>query len=305
MRRVHDRLDATAVALMIALCATWGLNQVAVKLANAGISPILQAGFRSLGAACLVWLWSALRGVPLTRSDGTLGVGVLVGLMFGVEFALIYVGLEYTSASRSVIFLYTSPFVVAIGSHCLVPGERLRAYQVVGLIAAFAGVALAVADALTLPTRRELIGDLMVLAAGIIWGATTVVVKTSRLIAISPNKTLFYQLAVSGVFLAPMSLLVAERGVFAPTPIVLASLAFQTVLVAFVTYLVWFWLITSYPAGRLAVFSFLTPLIGMAAGALILDERITILLAFASALVALGIYLVNRPTPAKTARIPA
>ena len=290
---------------MIALCATWGLNQVAVKLANSGISPILQAGLRSLGAAGLVWLWSALRGVPLTRSDGTLGVGVLVGLMFGVEFALIYVGLEYTTASRSVIFLYTSPFVVAIGSHRFVPGERLRALQVVGLVAAFAGVALAVADGLTLPSRRELIGDFMVLAAGIIWGATTVVVKTSRLIAISPNKTLFYQLAVSGVFLVPVSLSMAERGVFAPTPIVLASFAFQTVLVAFVTYLVWFWLITRYPAGRLAVFSFLTPLLGMAAGALILGERITIMLAFASALVALGIYLVNRPTPAKTARIPA
>ncbi|HJS33549.1 MAG TPA: DMT family transporter [Alphaproteobacteria bacterium] len=298
MRRVHDRLDATAVALMLALCATWGLNQVAVKIANAGISPILQAGLRSLGAACLVWLWSALRGVPLTRSDGSLAMGLLVGLMFGVEFALIYVGLEYTSASRSVIFLYTAPFVVAIGSHRYVPGERLRALQVIGLTAAFAGVALAVADGLTLPSRRELVGDLMVLAAGIIWGATTVVVKASRLIAISPNKTLLYQLAVSGMFLVPLSLLMTERGVFAPTALVLGSLAFQTILVAFITYLAWFWLITSYPAGRLAVFSFLTPLIGMAAGALILGERITTTLVLAAALVALGIYLVNRPVPA-------
>jgi drug/metabolite transporter (DMT)-like permease len=301
MRRVHDRLDATAITLMLALCATWGLNQVAVKIANAGISPILQAGLRSLGAACLVWLWSTIRGVPLTRSDGTFAIGVAVGLMFGIEFALIYVGLEYTSASRSVVFLYTAPFVVAIGSHLYVPGERLRALQVVGLIAAFAGVGLAVADGLTLPSRHELIGDLMVLAAGIIWGATTVVVKASRLIAISPNKTLLYQLAVSGVFLVPLSLLMAEPGVFAPTAPVLGSLAFQTVLVAFVTYLAWFWLITRYPAGRLAVFSFLTPLIGMAAGALILGERITVMLAFAAALVALGIYLVNRPAPSAAA----
>ena len=186
---------------------------------------------------------------------------------------------------------------MAIGSHLYVPGERLRALQVVGLIAAFAGVGLAVADGLTLPSRHELIGDLMVLAAGIIWGATTVVIKASRLIAISPNKTLLYQLAVSGVFLVPLSLLMAEPGVFAPTAPVLGSLVFQTVLVAFVTYLAWFWLITRYPAGRLAVFSFLTPLIGMAAGALILGERITVMLAFAAALVALGIYLVNRPAP--------
>jgi drug/metabolite transporter (DMT)-like permease len=236
--------------------------------------------------------------VPLTRSDGSLAMGLLVGLMFGVEFALIYVGLEYTSASRSVIFLYTAPFVVAIGSHRYVPGERLRALQVIGLTAAFAGVALAVADGLTLPSRRELVGDLMVLAAGIIWGATTVVVKASRLITISPNKTLLYQLAVSGMFLVPLSLLMTERGVFAPTALVLGSLAFQTILVAFITYLAWFWLITSYPAGRLAVFSFLTPLIGMAAGALVLGERITVTLVLAAALVALGIYLVNRPVPA-------
>ncbi len=297
MTMPRDRLDAAAISLMLILCLTWGVNQVAVKVANSGIAPVLQAGLRSLIAVALVWAWSAYRRVPLWQHDGTLAVGITVGLMFGLEFALIYVGLEYTLASRSVVFLYTAPFAVAIGSHLFVPNERLRVLQVIGLLAAFAGVVVAVADGLALPTRIEILGDMMILAAGIIWGATTVVIKASRLVRVSPSKTLFYQLAVSAAILVPLSPVLGERGIFAPTPLVLGSLAFQGVIVSFATYLAWFWLITRYPAGRLAVFTFLTPLIGIPAGGLLLGERISSLLVIAAVLVAVGIYLVNRPAP--------
>lgn len=283
------------------LCTLWGFNQVWVKIANAGISPILQCGIRSLGAAALLWMWSLHRGVPMFRNDRTLGLGVIAGLMFGAEFALIYVGLEYTTVSRSMIFIYTAPFVVAIGSHLFVPGEKLRAIQVAGLSAAFTGIIVAVAEGLTLPTEGEILGDMMMLAAGILWGATTVVVKASALVRISPNRTLFYQLAVSGLFLPPISLLVGEPGIIALTTPVVASVAFQIVAVAFASYLAWFWLVRHYPAGRLAAFTFLSPLVGMAAGAAVLGERITPLLVLATALVAAGIYLVNRPPPARLA----
>jgi len=297
MSQRHNQLDAAASVLMVVLCACWGLNQVAIKLGNAGISPIFHAGLRSLGSAALVWAWSAYQGVRLFSRDGSLRVGLLVGALFAGEFIFIYIGLLYTTASRAVLFIYTAPFVVAIGAHFWIPGERLRPLQVVGLVGAFCGLALAMSDALRLPTHRELLGDAMELVAAVLWGATTVTIKASRLATLPPQKTLFYQLAVSALALPTIAILMGEPGFFAPTPLVIAMLGYQVIVVAFMSYLAWFWLVSHYPAGRLSAFSFLTPFFGLVAGALLLGETVTWALAAALALVGFGIYLVNRPPP--------
>ncbi len=291
------QLDAAAIALMTILCACWGLNQVAIKLANAGISPVLQAGLRSAGSALLVWAWSAHRGVRLFTRDGTLGWGILIGALFAAEFVFLYWSLVFTSASRAVLFIYMAPFVVALGAHFLVPGERLQWIQVVGLLCAFAGMVFAFGDALRFPTYRELLGDAMALVAAILWGATTVTIKAGRLARASPHKNLLYQLAVSALLLPMISWAIGEPGFVAPTPLVLGMLAYQIVVVAFASYLTWFWLISRYPAGRLSAFSFLTPLFGLLAGALLLGESVTWALVLALLLVALGIALVNRAPP--------
>lgn len=293
----RSQLDAAAILLMVLLCACWGFNQVAIKLANAGISPILQAGIRSAGSTLLVWLWSRHRRVPLFERDGTLGLGIVIGLLFAAEFVFLYGSLVYTSASRAVLFLYTAPFIVALGAHLLIPGERLRPIQGLGLLSAFAGVALAFGDALRFPTYRELLGDGMAFIAAILWGATTVVVKASRLTRISPHKVLLYQLAVSALCLPALSWLVGEPGIVDPSPLVLGMLGYQIVIVAGASYLAWFWLVSRYPAGRLSSFSFLTPLFGLLAGALLLGEPVSLALLGALVLVALGIFLVNRAPP--------
>jgi drug/metabolite transporter (DMT)-like permease len=299
------QLDASAMTLMVLLCACWGVNQVAIKIANDGISPILQAGLRSAGAALLVWAWSSHRGLRLFARDGTLGYGVLVGLLFGAEFFFLYWGLVFTTASRAVLFLYTAPFVVAVGAHFLVPGERLRLVQLFGLACAFAGIAIAFGDALRLPSRQELLGDGMAFVAALLWGATTLVIKASRLSRVSASRNLFYQLAVSAALLIILSQALGEAGITAPTPIVLAMLAYQVVIVAFASYLAWFWLISRYPAGRLSAFSFLTPLFGVAAGALLRGESVTPPLLLAVTLVGGGIYLVNRVPPVAALVAPA
>lgn len=279
---------------MVLLCAIWGFTQVTIKLANAGFSPILQAGLRSAGSALLLWGWSAARGVPLLRRDDSLGHGALIAVLFAAEFILIYQGLVLTTAARAVLFVYTAPFIVAIGAHFAVPGERLHGAKAAGLACAFVGIVVAFADALRLPTRAELIGDTLVLGGAVCWGATTVVIKAHRRVHLTPNKTLFYQLAGSALVLLPLSLALGERGLIAPSLVAVSALAFQIVIVAFASYLAWFWLLARYPASELSAFSFLTPLFGMAAGGLVLGERIGPALAIAMALVAVGIYLVNR-----------
>ncbi len=297
-----DGLDRTAAILLVLLCACWGLNQVAVKVANAGISPSLQAGLRSIGGSVLVLLWAHARGIRLEWRDGTLAYGLAAGLLFSIEFFLIYAGLALTTAARGVLFLYTSPFVVALGAHFLLPGDRLTRTKLAGLVAAFGGLLVAFADGLRLPGWRELAGDLMCLAAAVIWGATTILIKRSPLARSRPEMILLYQLGVSALALPLFSFLLGEPGLVALDGLVLLSLAYQIVIVAFASYVAWFWLVTRYPASQLAAFSFLTPVFGVAFGGLLLHEPVSPALMAALLLIGAGIHLVNRrPSPGKTA----
>jgi drug/metabolite transporter (DMT)-like permease len=288
-------LDVTAIATLGILCASWGLAQVAIKVAIPGVPPLLQSGIRSVGATVLIWLLMVVRREPVLEKDGSLWWGLAAGILFAAEFILIYWGLEFTNASRAVIFLYMSPFVVALGAQLFVPGEHLRKIQVYGLCFAFAGIVVAFRESLSFPSYRMLIGDAMLTVAAVFWGATTVLIKASPLVRIKPSKVLLYQLAVSAVVLPLASLARGEPGIVLMTPLIAGSLIYQTVWVAFITYLAWFWLIRHYPPSRLASFTFLTPLFGVLAGGLLLNEAITGALLLALVLVGVGIYLVNRP----------
>ncbi|MBI9087348.1 MAG: DMT family transporter [Desulfobacterales bacterium] len=291
----RHRVDAAAMIILVVLCASWGLQQVTIKVANQGIPPLLQAGLRSIGSAVLIWLWMVVCGKPIFERDGTLWWGLAAGILFAGEFLFVYWGLEFTNASRATVFLNMSPFVVALGAHTFIPGERLRLVQIAGLCCAFTGILAAFGESLGLPSRRMLIGDTMLVVAAVFWGATTVLIKAGPLARIHPGKTLLYQVAVSAVVLPLGSLAKGEGGITGMTPLIAGCLAYQTVWVAFVTYTVWFWLIGRYPPSRLAAFTFLTPLFGVLAGGLLLGEAITPLLILALALVGTGIYLVNRP----------
>jgi drug/metabolite transporter (DMT)-like permease len=290
----RQALDATAFSVMVLLTALWGFQQVVIKLTAPEVSLVMQAGLRSIIAVALVLGWAQLRAIRLFGRDGTLVPGVLAGLLFAAEFVFIYAGLEHTAASRMVVFIYLAPIFTALGLHALVPGERLAPLQWAGVALAFAGVALAFSDGFAAAGGGTWRGDLYGMIGALLWGATTVLIRATRLARITATKTLFYQLAVSALLLPLASVAMGERGVVAITPFAAASLAYQGVIVAFASYLAWFWLLTRYLAARLAVFSFLTPLFGVLAGVAVLGEALTPSFALAALLVGAGIVLVNR-----------
>lgn len=283
---------------MVALCALWGFNQVAVKAAAGDISTGLQGGLRSaIGLACLV-AWASARRTPFASRD-TLASGLVAGVLFAGEFAFLYVGLSHTTASRMVVFLYLAPVVTALGLALFVPGERLTVVQWGGVALAFAGVAFAFRGGWSAVASPTWLGDALGVVAAVLWGATTVFIRASRLARASATQTLFYQLLVATLTLPLVSYAVGEPGVLHWSPVALASLFYQGVIVTFASYLTWFWLLTRYLAGRLAVFSFLTPLFGVAFGVVLLGDPLTSSLLLAAAMVAGGILLVNlRALPA-------
>jgi len=288
-------LDALAVAVTIGLCLSWGLNNVAIKLAIHDIPPLTQSSVRSIIAAVLVGAWTQLRGMPLFKRDGTLGAGVLAGVLFAVEFLLIYRGLMFTTATRTSFFIYLAPFFVVIGSRWLVPSDRFALSQWLGLLLSFVGIIVAFGLPTPATDPRQVLGDVMMVGGAAAWAATTLVIKVSALNRVSAEKTLLYQLVVSAPLLAAGAIVFGEHIDAMPSAVAIGAFAYQTVWVASVTFAAWFALIVRYSAARLSVFTFLAPLFGVAAGHFVLNEPLTPAFAAAVALVAAGLLLVNRP----------
>lgn len=291
------RLTAGAIALMLMLCLTWAFNQIAIKLVMADIPPNLQAMIRSAGALMVIVLVARLRGIRLFGRDGTLRAGLFAGVLFGFEFILIYRGLQLTTASRAVVFLYTAPFFVAFGSYWLL-GERLRGAQWSGLALSFAGVAFAIGMPQPDVDAKVLLGDLLIVGGGSLWAATTLVVKATPLLQVPPEKALSYQVAMSIPILGLAAWLAGETISRVPSHLTLVLMAWQAIWVVGLTFLLWFGLIRTYSASKLSAFTFITPLFGVAAGYFIMHDPLTPAFGAAALLVVAGLYLVNRPGPA-------
>ena len=290
-----EHLDPLAISLLLACCLFWGLQQILIKTTVGEVPPLWQAALRFAGATVLLGIWCAWRGVRLFDRDGTLPAGLLAGALFAGEFTCIYLGLRDTAASRLTVFLYTSPFVVALLLPRFVPAERLRPTQWVGLVIAFAAVALAFSEGFNgHSTARQLRGDALALAAGTLWGLTTLVIRSTKMATASAEKTLFYQVAVTAVVAPLLSLALGESWSLHYSGYAWMSIALQTAIGAFASYLAWMWMLRHYPATQLSSFTFLTPLFALLFGIVLLHERLTPDLLVALAAVATGIVLVSR-----------
>lgn len=272
-------LDDKAIGLMLLLCLAWAMQQVALKATASDIAPVFQLALRSGGGALLVALLMWVRGERMPSADGPWRAGLLAGGLFSLEFLLVGEALRHTSASHVVVFLYTAPVFAALGLHWRLPNERLGAVQWLGIGLAFAGIAMVffgggqAAPAAPAVTASMVWGDLLALLAGMLWGATTVVIRCSRLSGAPATQTLLYQLGVAFVVLS-LAAVASGQTHFHGTPLVWASLGFQVLLVSFASFLAWFWLLRHYLAARLGVFTFLTPLLGIVLGAWLLGEAI-------------------------------
>ncbi len=296
-----DHLDTRAVAVLLGCCTIWGLAQVAAKVTLTEVPPLVQSGARSLGAALLLLLWSRWRGLSVLQPEGTVGAGLLAGVLFAAEFACMFIGLQFTTASRMVVFLYTAPFVVALGMPLVARNERLTLLQGGGLVLAFGGVVWAFAEGFSNPAagRLQWLGDALGITAALLWGLTTLLVRGTRLATALPEKTLLYQLAVSALALLAASAVSSEVWPTALSPQVALLMVFQVVVVTFASYLAWFWLVRHYPATKASAFTLLTPLCGLLAGVLLLGEPLTLRLLVALVTVCAGIAIVNlAPKPA-------
>lgn len=289
---VSDRLDSRAAILLTVLSLIWGLNAVAIKFSNEGIAPLFGAGLRSVIATVCLVIWMIRKRLELF--PGRLIDGLIVGFFFGAEFGLLYLSLLYTTASSAWILLYTSPFFHALGAHFFLIDDRLSWSKAAGLLLSFAGILVLLSTHLGLPSKLQITGDLLAISAAALWALSTVYIKRRLVAAVSPYHTLFYQILFSIPILFLFSFIFKETPVTHVDWPILLSIAYQGIVVAFLSYLGWFFLVHSYAVSRLSSFSFLTPVFATLAGVGLLNEPLTLRLIVSLSLVCLGIYIVNR-----------
>jgi drug/metabolite transporter (DMT)-like permease len=288
-----DYLDLKAVVILIIVTLLWGFNYPAIKYSNQGVSPVFASTLRSIIASICGLIYCLRKGKRLFHTDVMLFHGIMVGLLFGAEFACIYFGLLYTDAARSVLFVYLSPFVVAIGAHFFLKGDRLTFLKILGLVLAFTGIFVVFGGRPKTAKATMVLGDILQITAAVLWGATTLYIKKFLAKGVEPIHTFLYQLFFSIPILFMVSILLEPKWIYKIDSYIVASLFYQSVIVAFITYFVWFKLIHEYSVSRLSAFTFFTPIFGVLFGVLLLHEEMTISLMIGLPMVSIGIFMVN------------
>ncbi|MDP3016730.1 MAG: DMT family transporter, partial [Deltaproteobacteria bacterium] len=288
-----EYLDMKAILAILILTLLWGFNYSAIKYSNEGISPVFASALRSLIASICGAIYCLRKGEKLFHTDIRLFHGIVVGLLFGLEFACIYFGMLYTDSARSVVFVFLSPFVVAVGAHFFLKGDRLTLLKTLGLMTAFVGVLFVFYGKPKTAKPNMFIGDLLEITAGILWGATTLYIKRFMAGKVQPIHTFLYQLFFSIPILFGVSLILEPDWIYRIDPLILTSIFYQSVIVAFISYFVWFKLIHQYSVSRLSAFTFFTPIFGVLSGILFLGEELTFSLMVGLPMVSVGIFVVN------------
>ena len=286
-------LDLKAVVILIILTLFWGFNHPAIKISNQGISPIFASTLRSVIASICGLIYCLRKQERVFHKDVMLFHGVMVGLLFGAEFACIYFGLLYTDAARSVLFVYLSPFVVAVGAHFFLKGDRLTFLKILGLVLAFTGIFVVFGGRPKTAKAAMYFGDILQMTAAVLWGATTLYIKKFMAEKVEPINTFLYQLFFSIPILLFVSIILEPKWIYKVDPYIVGSLFYQSVIIAFITYFVWFKLIHKYSVSRLSVFTFFTPIFGVLFGVFLLHEELTASIMIGLPLVSAGIFLVN------------
>ncbi|MEX3238234.1 DMT family transporter [Serratia quinivorans] len=289
----RKNIDSRAAAAMMMICAIWGLQQVAIKAAEPDISAVLQIAIRSGIAALAVYLLARYRREKFVFDRPTLLAGLCVGFLFALEFFFVSEGLRYTSASHMAVFLYTAPLFSAIGLHFVIRHERLSLIQWVGIAIAFGGVVLAISGMSdSSGAENSLRGDIYGLLAGMSWGGSTIVIRTTGLANCSSKQTLLFQLSGACILLSLLAI-TTQSVHFNLTALAWSSLIFQTLVVSFISYLIWFSLLRHYQASSLGILTFMTPIFGILAGVVILGEPLQIEFVLGSILIVLGLIVVS------------
>jgi drug/metabolite transporter (DMT)-like permease len=290
----NQELPFSAAVLSSFLCVLFGANAVAIKVSLSGLGPFTTAGVRFGIAAFAIFVWARLTGRPLGIKNGQAHQLLIVSVLFTLQLALLYYGLNKSNASRGTLLINLQPFFVLFLAHYFIPGDRIVKKKVLGLFMGFAGMAMLFFGKQGITTDMR-IGDLMILFAAFLWACGAVYLK--RIIhAFDPFQIVLY----STVFSVPFFLIggfIWDGTMIGHVGLkVLIALLYQSLITASFGFVAWNTMLQKYGAVSLHSFIFIMPMAGVFLGGMVLGEPISPSILLALSLIVSGILVVNFKT---------
>jgi drug/metabolite transporter (DMT)-like permease len=304
---MKEPLDATAASLALTTAALWGGIVVAVKYSEDTLPPIAVAGIRFALAGLFMWSWCRLRRLPLAPSANESRIAATVALMLLVQILLFNFAVHYSNASHAALLISTYVGWVALIEHFITKADRLTSRKLFGISLAAVGVALTVFQMGDSETARSidegadlptLAGDVLMLLSALALGIKIVFTKYA-VARVEPNKLIFWHHVFGSMFFVICSLPFEQfpsisREIWT-LPVILALL-YQGLVVGGICFGVQAILLQRHTATAISVFGFATPLFGVLFALVFRGDPYSHWLLLAGLCVAVGIYLVNRPS---------
>jgi len=286
-------IDLAGASLALLISLFWGISPVTVKIAFQDVAPIRLAVWRFVlgGLVILLWGWLSgrLAGFRVARHE--VRPLVVVGLILAVQVGCTNFGTERTSAAHAAVILNSYAVHIVVLAHFLVPGDRLTARRLGGILVAYAGI-------LGLFVRRQegtgvtLVGDVLIFLSSVLLAERTVYLARA-VHRLDPLKLLLAQIVIGGACFALYST-VFETAATRWTLRLIAIVVFQGAVLAGFNFVINLWLLQHYRPSALAAFYLTQPVFGVIAAAIMAGDRLTPELVVASVAVTVGIWLTGR-----------
>ena len=281
----------------------WGGTFVAGRFLSGGVTPLLAASIRFLMASLALIIFLVVTRTPFIKPNPNQILQLVFLGFFGIFLYNIcfFYGLHYVNASRASLIVALNPAVIALASYMLFK-EKLSASKVLGISFCLVGAGLVIVSKNTNVFENNnfsWIGDLLIFGCVMSWVIYSIFSKNLSS-AIGPLHTVTYSILLGTLMLCSATFALGEVTMFSLSRISLSellSLLHLGVLGSALAYILYYDGIQKIGATRSGAFIALNPMTAVLLGALLLDERLTLLMCAGGAFAILGIYLCNRNKP--------
>ena len=278
----------------------WASAFVPSRMVSTSSPPFWILSGRFTLAGALLVLGARLAGIAFPEGRRQWLHACLLGILGNSAYlGLTYLALRHLSSGMGAIIASTNPLLLALAAPYLL-GEPLTRRKLVGMLLGFSGVLIAMASRAGTQSARPV--DVLLAVAGVIMSvASTIVYKRMRS---RPHALMLtgVQLLAAGVFCLPCALILHGPPVVRFTSTIILALTYLVIVMSIGASLLWFWLLRHGDASRVSAWYFLTPVFGLAFGALILGEHLRWLDGVGLLVIAAGLMLVTRESVSPKAR---
>ncbi|KAB2922383.1 MAG: EamA family transporter [Bacteroidetes bacterium] len=282
------------IAAYVAICTIWGSTWLVIKIGLEAMTPLLSAGLRFALAAAVLFTIIRVRRIEVPLNRDTVWFFAVASLTsFSVPFALVYWGEQRVSSGITSILFAVFPFCVALFSSLMLKEERLTLQKIAGIVLGFAGIVVIFSDDLHIASGSGAVAGMaaIVLSAAIQAFSAVLIKKHGH--ALSPFVVSFVPMALAGVILLAGSAAVEDLSAVRFTPSAVFSIVFLAVFGSVATFVSYFWLLKRVEVVLLSLTSFVTPVIAVVLGVVVLDEPVSSRLFIGAAFVLGGILAAN------------